>query len=350
MVLVAGLSVTAWAYFTGRFGIGPLSAKDKEAVTAIADGVEAPEWADSGDRECAADELVRDTRSAELEKRDLIKADGDGWTYTGKWRYQEATTYVEALLDCSDDWAEKVGEEWELDDTDCLADIDDSTMADFYVAETLELSEGKDEADEGREEAVDALDECYVSDPPEPSAKARPAYRAVNFRFAALGSDAGRAVLMVRDLGAWKPLRRIQSLRRHRGGRGARVRRGPRRGFVPVGHDGQHRQALLREGGTGQDLVGQGEELHLHGGLHHLEPDVRRIQVLRHPDRPAERERRRLQLRERPVHLPVRHGRDRKGPRGRVVGLPRLQRAVRGTYPQDDRPTARLVSGDSLSE
>ena len=66
MLLVAGLSVTAWAYFTGRLGVGPLSTKDKAAVSAIADGVEAPEWTDADARECAADELVHESRSAEL--------------------------------------------------------------------------------------------------------------------------------------------------------------------------------------------------------------------------------------------------------------------------------------------
>lgn len=206
VLLVAGLSVAGWAYATGRFGIGPLSAEDEKAVTAIADGVAAPEWADEGDRECAADELVHDTRSAQLEERDLISADGDGWTYTGTWRYPEASTYVEALMDCVGDWVERVGEEWELDSTDCLEDIDDATIAGFYVAETLELTAGQDDAEQHRADAVDALDECYVSDPPEPSATARPGYREVSFRFADLGAEAGRAVLMVRELGAWEPL------------------------------------------------------------------------------------------------------------------------------------------------
>ena len=207
LLLVAGLSVTAWAYLTGRFGIGPLSAKDEKAVTAIADGVEGPGWAGAGDRECAADELVHDRRSGELEDRGLIEPKGDGWTYTGEWRYPDATTYAEALLDCSDDWPDRLGEEWDLDSTDCLEDIDDATMAGYLVTETLELSQGQDDADEAREEAVDALDECYVSEPPEPSAKAKPGYRKVTFRFDDLGEDAGRATLTIRDLGAWTPLK-----------------------------------------------------------------------------------------------------------------------------------------------
>jgi hypothetical protein len=206
VLLVAGLSVTAWAYLTGRFGFGPLSAKDEKAVTAIADGVEAPEWASSADRECAADELVQDHRSAELAKRGLVDAKGDGWTYSGKWHYDDASTYVEALLDCSGDWEQEVGDEWDLESTDCLEDIDDPTMADYIVAETLALSEGQDDADRGHEEAISALDECYVTDPPEPSAKARPGYRSVRFTFDDLGADAGRATLMIRDDGAWKPL------------------------------------------------------------------------------------------------------------------------------------------------
>ena len=59
---------------------------------------------------------------------------------------------------------------------------------------------------EGRDEAVTALDECYVSDPPEPRAKPRPGYRSVVFRFRDLEPEAGRATLQVRDDGAWKPL------------------------------------------------------------------------------------------------------------------------------------------------
>jgi len=206
VLLVAGLSVTAWAYFTGRFGVGPLSAKDKAAASAIADGVEAPGWADTDARECAADELVHETRSAELKKRGVIEADGDGWTYTGEWQFSDATTYAEALLDCSDDWAEQIGDEWELESSDCLADIGASTMAGFVVAENLTLAEGQEEADEGRAEAVSALDECYVADPPEPSAKSRPGYRSVVFKFDDLGPEAGKATLQVRDDGAWKPL------------------------------------------------------------------------------------------------------------------------------------------------
>lgn len=206
LVLVVGLSVSAWAYLTGRLGIGPLSAKDEAAVTAIADGVEAPKWADAEQRKCAADELVHSSRSAELEKHGLVKADGDGWTYTGDWRIQEATTYVESLLDCSDDWAAEVGDDWDIEDDDCLDDIGTATMADYFIAETLTLSEGADQAEEGRGEAVDGLDECYVDDPPEPEAKARPAYRAVNFTFEDLDPESGDVTLQIQEDGAWTPL------------------------------------------------------------------------------------------------------------------------------------------------
>jgi hypothetical protein len=205
LVLVAGLAVTGWAYFTGRFGIGPLSAKDKAAVTAIADGVEGLEWAGDDDRECAADRLVRDVRSADLEKHGLIEPDGDDWTYTGEWRLDDAEAYVEEVLDCADDWPAQVGEGWALENTDCLEDIGVSTVAGYFVPE-LSLADGEDRAEEAKQEAVAELDDCYVSDPPEPSAKARPGYRAVNFRFQEPESDAGDVVLQVRDDGDWAPV------------------------------------------------------------------------------------------------------------------------------------------------
>jgi len=206
LVLVAGASVSAWAYATGRFGIGPLSAEDKAAVTAIAEGVEGPEWADADQRECAADELVHDTRSPDLEKHGLIEPEGDGWTYTGEWRLQEATTYVEAVLDCSDDWAAQVGEGWNLEDTDCLEDLGTATVAGYFVAETFSITSGEDDAQEGRDEAVAGLDECYVADPPAPRAKSRPAYRAVSFTFKDPESDTGKATLRIREAGGWAPI------------------------------------------------------------------------------------------------------------------------------------------------
>jgi hypothetical protein len=206
LVLVTGLAITGWAYATGRFGIGPLSAKDEAAVTAIAHGVEAPEWAGEDERECAADQLVRDSRSPDLERRGLIEADGDGWTYTGKWQHDDATAFVESVLDCSDDWPAVVGESWNLEDTDCLGDLDSSTVAEYFVAEGFALSDGEDGAQEGRDQAVAGLDECYVSDPPAPSAKARSAYRAVNFRFKEPESDYGDVILLARDSGDWAPV------------------------------------------------------------------------------------------------------------------------------------------------
>jgi hypothetical protein len=206
-VLVAGVAVAGWAYATGRFGFGPLSAKDEAAVTAIAEGVEGPEWANDGDRECAADDLVHDTRSPELEKRGLIEPDGNGWTYTGEWRLDDAKAYVEAALDCAGDWPEEIAEGWNLDDTDCLEDLGTSTVADYF-AESFSLSDDEDRAQERRDAAVEGLDECYVSDPPEPRAKPRPAYRAVTFRFEEPESDSGDVTLRVKQDGAWTPVDR----------------------------------------------------------------------------------------------------------------------------------------------
>ena len=288
---------------------------------------------------------MHESRSADLEKRGLIDADGDGWTYTGEWQYPDATTYVEALLDCSDDWAEQLGDEWELESTDCLADIGASTMAGYFVAETLTLSEGQEEADEGRADAVSALDECYVADPPEPSAKARSAYRAVVFKFDDLGPEAGTATLQVRDDGAWKPLDgRTHAVDTDAGGRKGCVDAQVEATF-PWGTDERHRQALLRPVEAGPDLVGAGQEVHLHRGMHHLGPALRGRS---RPSTPRACGCSRTAATATPRADECEHtfvtSATGTGCRRELVGLPGIHRAIRGAYPQDDRPTRRAVS------
>lgn len=208
LLLVAGIAVTGWLYATGRFGIGPLSAADKDAVSTIVDGVEAPEWADEDQRECAVDDLIHESRSGELEARGLIERDGDDWTYTGEWESADATTYFEKLLDCSDDWADQVGEMWELDDTDCLEDIGTSTLGAYFAAELLTLSDGDSDqgAAEGRDEAIGELDECYVETPAAPQATAKPGYRAVVFTFEDPAPSSGEVVINTGGAGSWTPL------------------------------------------------------------------------------------------------------------------------------------------------
>ena len=63
LALVLGLGVFGFLYFTGRLGFGPLSGADKDAVTTIAKEVDAPKWFEKDQLECAADELVHETRS-----------------------------------------------------------------------------------------------------------------------------------------------------------------------------------------------------------------------------------------------------------------------------------------------
>jgi hypothetical protein len=151
---------------------------------------------------------VHDIRSPDLEKHGLIEPDGDAWTYTGEWQLDDAKAYVEAVLGCADDWPEEIGEGWDLDDTDCLEELGTSTVADYFVAESLSVSEGDDRAQERREQAVEGLDDCYVSDPPAPSAKPRPAYRAVDLRFEEPESDSGDVTIRVNQDGDWAPVDR----------------------------------------------------------------------------------------------------------------------------------------------
>lgn len=210
LLLVAGVAVTGWLYFTGRFGIGPLSASDKDAASTIVDGVEVPEWADRDQVECAVDGLVHESRSGELEERGLIERDtGGGWIYTGEWQVADATSYSEKLLDCSDDWADQIGKTWELDDTDCLDDIGTDTVGAYFAQESLTLSDADsdDSAEKGHAKAIKELDACYVETPAVPKATAKAAYRAVDFTFAEQPDAAnGKVVINTGGPGSWTPL------------------------------------------------------------------------------------------------------------------------------------------------
>ncbi len=205
VVLVAALSVSGWLYASGRLGFGPLSAKDEAAADTIAENVEGPEWASDKDKQCAADQMVEDGRAERLEKAGLVDPKGDGWTYTGTWKADEAAEYGEAVLDCAKDWPEKVGELWSLDDTDCLADIDSEEIAAYFLAESLEI-EDPDDIEKGREDAIEELDECYVSELSLPAVQTTPAYRAVKFTFGQV-EGAEDTEVMVRDAGgSYEPL------------------------------------------------------------------------------------------------------------------------------------------------
>ena len=182
VVLVAGLAVTGWLYATGRFGIGPLSAADKEAAAVIADGVEGPDWADADELRCATDELVHHTRSGDLESQGVISRDGDGWDYVGTWPADTATTYVEDVLDCTDDWGSALGDTFGIGDPSCLEQIDRSTLSAYVAADTLDLAEPAD-TDQARDDTVAALDDCYATDPSAPDGTPKPGYRSVLFSF-----------------------------------------------------------------------------------------------------------------------------------------------------------------------
>ena len=224
-------------------------------------------------------------------------------------------------------------------------------MAGFVVAETLTLSEGQEEADEGRAEAVSALDECYVADPPEPSAKARPAYRAVVFKFDDLGPEAGTATLQVRDDGAWKPLggNNTHAVDTDAGGRKGCVEAQAEATF-PWGTTSDHGQALLRQveaapgsGGCGPRTATTPSgcttwDLRYEGFASF---DTESVRLLENGgDCNSESGQ---------CEHTLHHRRDRARRRRQLVGLSGVHRTLRGAYPQDDRPAPELGHGDSLS-
>lgn len=180
LVLLLGGGTFAFLFFSGKLGIGPLSSADKDAAETVAAGIDAPSWTGSADVECAAENLLQQTRSGALSDHGTIEKSESaetGWTYTGDWTAADATTFTEGLLDCTEDWTAAVGEEWSLEDTSCLADIDSEQIAGYFASDLTE--DGGIAA--AKEEAVAALDECYASDPEKPSAKSSKRYRSVKF-------------------------------------------------------------------------------------------------------------------------------------------------------------------------
>lgn len=207
LALVAGLAVAGFLYATGRFGVGPLSAADKDAAAAIVDGVEKPAWADDDQLECAVDDLVHEHRSGDLERRGVVEKDGGDWAYTSEWRGDDAAAFYDSLLDCDDDWAEKVGKEWGITDTECLDGISTATLGAYFAQESLTLTDGEEAVEEDSAKAVAALDECYLEEPDIPRGVARPAYRSVEFLFTPPGpSGVGDVVISTGGEGSWTPL------------------------------------------------------------------------------------------------------------------------------------------------
>ncbi|HWU23846.1 MAG TPA: hypothetical protein VN088_20070, partial [Nocardioides sp.] len=181
LVLVIALGIGGWAFATGRLGFGPLSAQDKAAAAAIADGVNSPSWADDGQRSCAATKLLHERRSKALAASGLITKDGDGWTFTGSWQPADAQRYAEDLLACSDDWKKQVGDQWKVSDTGCLDKVGRSQVAAVLVTSELRVDDA--DARKAHDSAADALDQCYGTGVAKPTGTATPAYRAVSFRF-----------------------------------------------------------------------------------------------------------------------------------------------------------------------
>ncbi|TYL45257.1 hypothetical protein FXB39_19425 [Nocardioides sp. BGMRC 2183] len=205
LVLIVGLAAGGWAFFTGRLGFGPLSAADQEAADVIAAEVPGPAWASESQLQCAADDLIGDRRSGALAETGVIEKDGDSWTYTGDWEAEDASAFTTAVLDCSDDWEEQLGEEWGLADTACLGDIGTEPIADFLAVDALEAS--GDAAAEASDAAVAELDECYVTDPSVGKASTTPVYRGVKFTFEESAAENATAKVTIADGDSERALR-----------------------------------------------------------------------------------------------------------------------------------------------
>ena len=181
-VLVLVGSLSAWGFFTGRLGFGPLSSKDKAAAAVIAEAVDAPAWADASDVSCASTRLLHHSRSGTLDDHGLIEADdaaAHGWRYTGAWQSDDARAFVQGLLECSDDWTAAIGRQWHLATTDCLADIGTGPVAGVLAQTDLKPRDRGLLHD--NQEAAEKLDDCYAADPAAPTGRVRPSYRAVDF-------------------------------------------------------------------------------------------------------------------------------------------------------------------------
>lgn len=179
VLIVAAVGVGAWALFSGHLGFGPLSAKDRAAVSVLGEHATKPAWASTADRRCAAEGLVKDQRSGPLRDAGLIKPSGDSWTYTGHWTPDTAQSYASSLLDCSDDWHRAVGQEWGLTSTACLGKVDDGDMAGLVAHTDLGVSGG--DVTDAATSAQETLDDCYGDQLGKPTATATPGVLAVQF-------------------------------------------------------------------------------------------------------------------------------------------------------------------------
>ncbi|MEP9384132.1 hypothetical protein [Nocardioides sp. KR10-350] len=195
VVLIAAAAMT-WAYFSGRLGIGPLSGDDKAVAAVVADGVDAPDWADDEQVSCASDKLLHQRRAGDLQDDGVVIPDKGaerGWRYTGRWTSEDAHDLVEGLLDCTDDWADEVGSAWHLSSTSCLDDVGASSIAGVIADDALRPTD--DGLDDDNDRTADALDKCYAADPEKPKGRVVPGYRSVQFNVATPTAENGVAEL-----------------------------------------------------------------------------------------------------------------------------------------------------------
>jgi hypothetical protein len=73
-------------------------------------------------------------------------------------------------------------------------------MGQYFAADLLEVSDDKGFADDGKKDAMEELDDCYVSDPERPKGKAKPDYRSVKFTLSVPEIENAEATFGVRPL------------------------------------------------------------------------------------------------------------------------------------------------------
>lgn len=200
---VAAVLLIGAGIFTQGFGIFGLHGDDAKAAEAIASGVPKPGWANEDQMTCAAESLVGKVPAAELRSHGVVDA-GDEWTYTGEWPADDAMKFTQGLLGCTESWSTEIGDNWKVGDTRCMEkEVDKTSMAGLLAVEDLLKDGDTGAAGPARDEAVKALDACYVkADALGAKVTPKPAYMQVAFDVQEPTAPGGESVIGIAPKGS----------------------------------------------------------------------------------------------------------------------------------------------------